>query len=269
MTKELTGKVAFVTGSGRGLGRAMAERLAELGADVAIHDLTWTAPAKFGEAPDLGAVAKAIARHGGRTAAVTGNIGDKAAVAKMKEEIEAKLGHVDILVNCAGGDIGASGGKPVAERCAGHPARRHQGADREQPLWHDPGLPGVRAADGESGKRIGDQHRLGRGAFRRDERGHLRRAQGRSRSLHALPRQGAADPGRAHQRREPGRDQDGAFPGDPGRRSEDDGFLGKSLVRYAEAAEIADAVAFLASPRSKFINGQVLRVDGGETLFPG
>ena len=39
MTKELAGKIAFVTGSGRGLGRAMAERLAELGADVAIHDL--------------------------------------------------------------------------------------------------------------------------------------------------------------------------------------------------------------------------------------
>src|SRR5271154_3953045 len=82
MTKELTGKIAFVTGSGRGLGRAMAERLAELGADVAIHDISWTAPAKFGEAPDLGAVAKAIARHGGKTAAVVGNIGDKAAVAR-------------------------------------------------------------------------------------------------------------------------------------------------------------------------------------------
>ncbi|HET9067106.1 MAG TPA: SDR family NAD(P)-dependent oxidoreductase, partial [Amaricoccus sp.] len=35
---ELSGKTAFVTGSGRGLGRAMAERLAELGADVAVHD---------------------------------------------------------------------------------------------------------------------------------------------------------------------------------------------------------------------------------------
>jgi len=42
---------------------------------------------------------------------------------------------------------------------------------------------------------------------------------------------------------------------------------GKSFIRYGEPAEIADAV--LASPRSRFINGQVLRVNGGETLFPG
>jgi 3-oxoacyl-[acyl-carrier protein] reductase len=43
----------------------------------------------------------------------------------------------------------------------------------------------------------------------------------------------------------------------------------KSLVRYGEPAEIAEAVAFLASSRSRYISGQVLRVDGGETLFPG
>src|SRR5271170_3136020 len=121
MTKELAGKIAFVTGSGRGLGRVMAERLAELGADVAIHDISWTAPAKYGEAVDLDAVAKVLARHGGRVAAVSGNIGDKAAVAKMKEEIEAKLGRVDILVNCAGGDIGAAGGKPDPNDALGIP----------------------------------------------------------------------------------------------------------------------------------------------------
>jgi NAD(P)-dependent dehydrogenase (short-subunit alcohol dehydrogenase family) len=121
MTKELAGKIAFVTGSGRGLGRVMADRLAELGADVAIHDLTWTGPAKYGEAADLDALAKVIARHGGRVAAVSGNIGDKAAVAKMKDEIEAKLGRVDILVNCAGGDIGAAGGKPDPNDALGIP----------------------------------------------------------------------------------------------------------------------------------------------------
>ncbi len=41
-----------------------------------------------------------------------GNIGDPAAVAEMSARITAELGEVDILVNCAGGDIGAQGGKP-------------------------------------------------------------------------------------------------------------------------------------------------------------
>ena len=71
MSKELAGKTAFVTGSGRCLGRAMAARLAELGADVAIHDLDWNAPVNYDEAADLGAVAKAFEKHGVRAVAVT------------------------------------------------------------------------------------------------------------------------------------------------------------------------------------------------------
>jgi hypothetical protein len=56
MELELAGKVAFVSGSGRGLGSFMARRLAEMGADVAVHDLSWTEPAKYGEATDLGVI---------------------------------------------------------------------------------------------------------------------------------------------------------------------------------------------------------------------
>ena len=41
----------------------------------------------------------------------------------------------------------------------------------------------------------------------------------------------------------------------------------KSLIRYGEPDEMADAVAFLAGPRSKYISGQVLRVDGGGRCF--
>ena len=70
---------------------------------------------------DLGAVAQALAEHGTRVASVTGNIGDKSAVAGMKAKIEAELGTVDILVNCAGGDIGASGGKPEPNDALGIP----------------------------------------------------------------------------------------------------------------------------------------------------
>lgn len=121
MTGELAGKVAFVSGSGRGLGHAIARRLASMGADVALHDLSWDAPGKYGEAADLGEAAGAVAAMGVRTSCVVGNIGDADAVAAMKATIGKELGEVDILVNCAGGDIGAAGGKPVPNNVLGIP----------------------------------------------------------------------------------------------------------------------------------------------------
>jgi NAD(P)-dependent dehydrogenase (short-subunit alcohol dehydrogenase family) len=76
-------------------------------------------------------VAKAIASLGGRTATTLGN---QAAVKQMKSDIEAALGEVEILVNCAGGDIGAAGGKPNPNNVLGIPledmARRRRNCVR-------------------------------------------------------------------------------------------------------------------------------------------
>ena len=269
MTKELAGKIAFVTGSGRGLGRTMAERLAELGADVAIHDLSRTAPAKYGEAADLDAVAKEIARHGGRVVAVSGNIGDKAAVAKMKEEIEAKLGTVEILVNCAGGDIGASGGKPEPNDALGIPLEDVKALTENN--FYGTILvcqafmpPMVKAGSGSvvniasAAAQFGVTNGVIYAALKAAVVHYTRCLAAGLRSEGV--RINAVSPGATKTAR-----FQATRVVDPKKMDSS----GKSLVRYAEPAEIAEAVAFLASPRSRFINGQVLRVDGGETLFPG
>ena len=55
---SLKGKIALVTGSGRGLGKVMAQRLADQGANIVLHDIDWDAPEKHKEAQSLGEVAK-------------------------------------------------------------------------------------------------------------------------------------------------------------------------------------------------------------------
>ena len=109
---RLDGAVALVTGSGRGLGRTIADRLAAMGAAVAVHDINQEAPAQYGESESLDKVAAEIAAIGVRALAVTGDVSDEQAVAAMVARTEKELGPVSILINVAGGDIGAAGTKP-------------------------------------------------------------------------------------------------------------------------------------------------------------
>ena len=269
MSRELSGKTAFVTGSGRGLGRVMAERLAELGANVAIHDIEWTAPSKYGEAADLGVVAQQIAQHGVKVVGVTGNIGDKAAVARMKAEIDAKLGEVHILVNCAGGDIGAAGGKP-------NPNNALDISFEDIKVLTDNNLigtmlvcqafvpPMVKAGAGSviniasAAAHMGCSPEVVYSTLKAAVV-HYTRCLAKE-LLQDGVRINAVSPGATKTAR---------FQATRVVKPEMMDSAAKSLVRYAEPAEIADAVAFLAGPRARFINGQVLRVDGGVTLFPG
>ena len=90
---QLTGKVALVTGAGRGIGREIALHLAELGAAVVLNDLQQEAGAR--------GAADAIAAAGGTAEVWRCDIRDTAAVGGMTAAIAAQLGRLDILVNNA------------------------------------------------------------------------------------------------------------------------------------------------------------------------
>ncbi|MDH3500726.1 MAG: SDR family oxidoreductase [Acidimicrobiia bacterium] len=91
---DLTGKVAVITGGSKGLGRAIAERLASDGADGIIAARTQA---------DLEAAATAIARATGRTIETcAADLGTIEGCERLHEATRSVFDHVDILVNCAG-----------------------------------------------------------------------------------------------------------------------------------------------------------------------
>jgi NAD(P)-dependent dehydrogenase (short-subunit alcohol dehydrogenase family) len=89
----LEGRVAIVTGSGGGLGRAHVRYLARQGARVVVNDLSQQT---------ADSVASEIVAAGGKALAIAGSVSDERAVAAMVSHVVAEWGRVDILVNNAG-----------------------------------------------------------------------------------------------------------------------------------------------------------------------
>ncbi|WP_373545800.1 SDR family oxidoreductase [Chamaesiphon sp.] len=91
---SLTGKVAIVTASSRGIGRSIALRLGKDGAAVAVNYVASPEKAEV--------VVQEIIASGGRAIAIQGSVANKADVTRLFDETEQKLGAIDIVVNVAG-----------------------------------------------------------------------------------------------------------------------------------------------------------------------
>jgi len=262
------GEVALITGSGRGLGRMIAETLLKGGAAVALHDINEEAPAAFGESPSLTALAQQLSSRGGaKVVSVVGDITKPDEVAALVAKIEATLGPISILVNCAGGDIAAKGGKPNPNDGLNISLEdAHAVMNRNffgTMLMCRAVVPGMAARNkgavinfGSLNGHIGVSPEVVYGCAKAAIL-HYTRCLALEMRPHGV-RVNAVSPGPTTTAR---------FLAT--RTTDPSKMEGVSLERYAKPKEIADAVAFLASDQSSFVNGQVLRVDGGMTLFAG
>ncbi len=90
---DFTGKVALVTGAGRGIGKGIALRLAQMGADIAVNDYVKETAEK---------TAKEVQDLGRKAAAFQGDVSQKPVIEAMIDDVIKQFKHIDILVNNAG-----------------------------------------------------------------------------------------------------------------------------------------------------------------------
>ena len=274
MTTRLAGKVAWVTGSSRGIGRAVAAHLAGLGADVAIHGTTPTSTQAFEEAESLDAVAQEIANEtGANVLAVHGDLTDPDVVENHVDSIRSHFGRIDILVNNAGGDIGTQGvtgenaGKPVANDAINVSLEDIRTVlDRNLMTCI---LPCREVAPEMAERKQGWIVNIGSIA---GLSGHAREVvYGVSKAaVHEYTRCLAA------QLRPDGVYVNAIAPGEiitarfvaSRPTNEDRKVHDGALTRYGWPDEIARTVEFFVTNNSSYITGQILRVDGGAQLFP-
>ena len=264
----LKGKVVWVTASARGLGRAIAERLACCGASVAVHGRSEDTPREFDEAPSTRHVADEIAKMSGSPViTVFGDVSDPQAVDTAVARIEEELGPIDLLVNNAGGDIAAAGGKPQGnDAYSFSPEDLHSVTDRNLTttmLCCCRVVPGMIARGGGRIVNIGSVV-----SFEGTDEGVIYAAAkaGQTHYTRCLARQ-LRPHGITVNMVSPGGTLSARFIATGQTRPD---FMAameeNTLVRHARPDEIARAVQFFASPLADFVSGQVLRVDGAKQV---
>jgi NAD(P)-dependent dehydrogenase (short-subunit alcohol dehydrogenase family) len=254
---ELAGKVALVTGGSRGIGAAIARRLARHGAAVAFTYVTAADQAR--------AVAKQIDADGGRVLVIRADSADPGAVVAAVEQTAAELGRLDILVNNAGatqrGDFFALTEENWQD---GYALKFHGYVRATRAAW-----PHLKAAGGSVINIVGIGARNGSEDFTIG--GSVNAAL--LNFTKAMARIGMRDGVRVNALN-PGRIETDRLARTIARRAQEDGITQAEAraallavcgtSRFGKPEEIAAAVAFLASERAAFVQGALIDIDGGE-----
>ena len=272
--KKFKGKVAWVTGSSRGIGRNIVEHLASQGADMAVHGTRSDSPKSFNEGESLEAIAEEIkSKYGVRAIAVAGDLTDEGVVKNIVKEIGSQLGPIDILVNCAGGDIGSRGVKaPMAGKPEHNDAVLISVEDIRTVM--DRNLMTCILCSREVAREMMD-----RKSGKIVTIGSIAGLCGRGESvIYATAKAAVHEYSRclAMQLRPYNVAVNVVAPGETvtqrflASREIEDGKMvtDGTLERYGWPIEVSRTVEFLASDAASYITGQVLRVDGGKQAWP-
>ncbi len=244
---SLTGRIALVTGSSRGIGFTLARGLGQAGATIVLNART---------ADRLAAAAETLRAEGLTVAAYAFDVTDNAAVEAAIAQIESEVGPLDILVNNAGMQLR----KPVAEWS---PEDWHRIIDTNlTSAWFMSRAVGMRmlgrgagkiisvcSAQSELGRRTIVPYTASKGGLRMMIRGLCAEWAGSGIQVNGI------GPGYFATELTSALVADKDF----------DAWLRGRIpaARWGDPEELVGAIVFLASPASSYVNGQIVYVDGG------
>ena len=248
----MTGRIAIVTGAAQGIGEATAKKLAERGAIVVGLD-------------KQGDLLEKVMGGIGNGVAVVADVTDAEADQRAITEIHQRFGRIDILVNVAGGTLGAARGVDTLTAADWH---KVMDLNLHAPFYLSLALAPIIKA-----QRWGRIITVGSGAGRSHSRSRIVPYATAKAGVHGLMRQLAVElapfnvlcnvvaPGLVLS---PHGVADWARRSDAEKEME---MVTIAIKRLADPSEIANVVAFVASEEASYIVGQTLMVDGGHWMF--
>jgi NAD(P)-dependent dehydrogenase (short-subunit alcohol dehydrogenase family) len=246
--RSLHGRVAVVTGGGRGIGKALGLALTSEGCRVAIGDV------------DTASAEAAAAELGGETAGLHLDVTDRAGYAAFLDEVEQRLGPIDVLVNNAG----ACFHRPALE--VPEEEWRAVWDVNVDGLWHCSRVVGAQMVERGAGVIVN----IGSISAMIVNRPQMQPAYNASKAaVHQLTKSLAAEwapYGIRVNALAPGYTKTEMAPVDEPRFRRH-WIEDAPMERYATPEELGPSLLYLASDASSFVTGSVLVVDGGYTLW--